>query len=83
VALLAKASNLQAILAPPTLVSELVNQKVLLSWIGDPARTFRLDVSFDLKTWSNLTTNFNITGNLFSYATDVGRNAQFFRVVRQ
>ncbi len=81
--LLAKAANLQAMLAPPILTSELVNQTVLLSWTGYTGLNYRLDVSLDLKTWTSLTTNFTVAGNLFSYAVGISRQSQFFRLARQ
>lgn len=83
VELSAKAASLQAMLSPPILTSKLVYQTVLLSWIGYPGLDYRLEVSSNLRTWTSLTTNFNVVGELFSHAVAAGRESQFFRVARQ
>jgi hypothetical protein len=75
-------SELQQILAPPILEVALVGQQVLLSWMGRPEFTYRLQSSSDLSAWSDRLTNINVVSNRYSVIIPPVGQYQFFRLAR-
>jgi endonuclease/exonuclease/phosphatase family metal-dependent hydrolase len=56
---------------------------VAMTWQSVLGQPYRLEASSNLVSWNTVAQNLMATGAMFSFSTNVGADAQFFRVYRQ